>query len=105
MLRKKFYCYCHGEGQFLSNCQLLVLELSGSETLFTSLGLKRKQNGSQFWKDQKVGQVQAQRNPQVSASLSLLSLLPCLLHTLNLWIESHHQHLDFIVDISLQEKL
>lgn len=48
------------------------LELAVIETLFTFLGLKRELAGSHCWKEQGWGQVQAQRNPQVSPSVSLL---------------------------------
>ena len=50
----------------------IELELSVIETLFTFLGLKRELTSSHCWKEQGMGQVQAQRNPQVSPSLSLL---------------------------------
>lgn len=83
MLRKKFYCYCHVEGQFLSNCHMDCIGALCVRNSIHSLGLKREHNGSQCWEDQGVGQVQAHRNPHVSPSPSLL-LLPCLLRTLNL---------------------
>lgn len=75
-----------------------------SETLFASLGLKREHNGSQCWEDQGVGQVQAHRNLQVSPSPPLLPTSMFVAYS-QLAIDGHHHHLDFTVDIDLQEKL